>query len=212
MSDYTFTPHDYEIVNHEVIYKGFMNFVRYDLRFRLFNSEMSDILNREVLERRPAAALLPYDPVTDQVVLTEQFRPGALTDKHSPWILEMVAGTFEQGEKAEEVAIREAKEEANLDVTHIHFIGDYYSSPGGSNEKIFLFCGCIDASNKEGVYGLSEESENIRTHVFSAEEAFSFVTQGKICSAMPTIALQWLQLNRDWLKLHWLTLAKEKKK
>ena len=37
-------------------------------------------------------AILPFDPVSEEVVLIEQFRPGALKDPVSPWLVEVVAG------------------------------------------------------------------------------------------------------------------------
>ena len=48
----------------------------------------------------------------DEVVLVEQIRIAAYDVSESPWLLEMVAGMIEEGESVEDVARREALEEA----------------------------------------------------------------------------------------------------
>ena len=84
----------------------------YRFRHRLFNGEMSGEIKREIFERGHAAVLLPYDPVRDEVVLVEQVRIAAYDTSETPWLLEMVAGMIEEGESVEDVARREALEEA----------------------------------------------------------------------------------------------------
>ena len=69
------------------------------------------MLVRELFERGHAAAVLPYDPVTDRVLMIEQFRIGALAAPGGPWLLEIVAGVIDPGEIPEEVVRRETVEE-----------------------------------------------------------------------------------------------------
>ena len=90
---------------------------RYRLRHRLFGGGWSEALERDVLERGHAAALLPYDPQADAIVLVEQFRIGALAAGQSPWMLEIVAGLIEaEDADAEAVARRESLEECGCRV------------------------------------------------------------------------------------------------
>lgn len=64
--------------------------------------------------------VLAYDPWKDNIILLEQFRIGAYvnelesssTSDNSPWLLEIIAGIVEPGESCQEVAHREALEEA----------------------------------------------------------------------------------------------------
>lgn len=200
-----FTQNDYEIVAREVLYEGVFRLVRYHIRYRLYNGGWSEVIKREVLERKSAAALLPYDPLLDQVVLIGQFRPGAIANPVSPWLTEIIAGVLDGNEKPEQVAIREAKEEANCEILDIYPICEYFVSPGGSNEYLWLYCGRIDASNIGGIHGLTEESEDINAITISADEAFILLQEGKIKTSPAIIALQWLQLNREWLKQLWQT-------
>lgn len=198
-----FTQEDYEIVERTILYEGVFRLVRNQIRFRLFDGDWSQTVSREVLERMSAAAILPYDPHLDQVVLIEQFRPGALAQPSSPWLLEVVAGVYSSNEKPDEVAIREAQEEAACEINEIQLIQDYFVSPGGSNEYLHLFCGKVNASAIGGIHGLKSENEDIRAFALPAEDAFKMLQRGEIKTAPAIIALQWLQLNRAWLKALW---------
>lgn len=201
----SFTQNDYEITKREVPYEGTFRMARYQLRFRLFNGDWSNIITREVMERSSAVAVIPYDPILDEVVLIEQFRPGALANPQSPWLIEIVAGIISPKEKPTFVAEREMVEEAGCEILDLYQICEYFVSPGGSNEYLYLFCGRVNASQAIGIHGLPEENENIRAFSLSTEEAFQWVQEGKIKTTPAIISLQWLQLNREWLKQLWQT-------
>lgn len=196
------TQNDYEIIQREVLYEGFLSMVRYHLRIKLFNGNWSNTMTREVMERTSAVGVLLYDPILDQVVFIEQFRPGAIKDPH-PWLIEVVAGVLEVKEAPTDVAIREADEEAGCEILDLYPICEYFVSPGGSNEYLWLYCGRIDASNAGGIHGLKEENEDIRTLTLPADEAFILLREGRIKTSPAIISLQWLQLNREWLKQLW---------
>jgi ADP-ribose pyrophosphatase len=192
-----------EILDQTVGYNGYFRIERYRLRHRLFSGTWSRELVREVFERGHAAAVLPYDPVLDQVVLIEQFRIGALQTPGDPWLVEIVAGIIGSGETPEEVVRREAIEESGCHLQEVVPICEYFVSPGGTSERISLFCGKVDASQAGGTHGLAEEDEDIRVVVMSADEAIAQMQVGAIKSAAPIIALQWLMLNRDQLRSRW---------
>lgn len=200
----TFNQNDCEIIKKETLYQGIFRLVRYHLRHQLYNGGKSNVLLRDVLERQSAIAILPYDPVLDQVVLIEQFRPGPLSLLTNPWLIEVVAGLIDTDETPADIAIRESFEEAGCRVEAIHPIYDFFVSPGGSNEYLYLFCGKIKSGQAGGVHGLVEENEDIRAFVMPAEEAFESLRQGKIKTTPAIVALQWLQLNRAFLQKLWL--------
>lgn len=193
----------YEIMGREVCYQGFFRLERYRLRHELFSGGVSHVLTRELFERGHAAAVLPYDPERDAVVLIEQFRIGALDDAHGPWLLEVVAGVMEAGEGAEDLVRREAVEEAGCALHELQPICEFLVSPGGTSERISLFCGRVDSRQAGGVHGVHEEGEDIMAHVVSFDEAMRRLEQGRIRSASPIIALQWLALHRDELRRRW---------
>lgn len=195
----TMTPKDVEILEIETAYKGFYSVKKYRLRHRLFAGGWSQPFDRELLCRYPAAAALPYDPELKKVVLIEQFRIGALKDENSPWSLEIVAGIQTHEEKMEYLAQREVQEEAGLVVKKLIPICNYWTSPGGTDERVALFCAIVDANNAGGIHGLPEENEDIRVHVIPVQEAFAMVRSGRIDNAATIIGLQWLELNSQLL-------------
>ena len=198
----TFAKNDVEIIARETLYSGFFSMDLYRFRHRLFNGEMSGEIRREIFERGHAAVLLPFDPVRDEVVLVEQIRIAAYDVSESPWLLEMVAGMIEEGETVEDVARREALEEAGLVVGRTKPVLSYLASPGGTSERSIMV-GEVDATTAEGIHGLADENEDIRVHVVSREQAYQWVEEGKIDNAASVIALQWLQLHYQTLRNEW---------
>ncbi|MBN3135721.1 ADP-ribose diphosphatase [Pectobacterium punjabense] len=200
----TFTKDDVEIIAREKLYDGFFSLERYRFRHRLFNGGMSGEVSREILERGHAVVLLPYDPVRDEVVLIEQIRIAAYDTSASPWLFELVAGMIEPGESHEEVARREAEEEAGLRVGRCRPIINYLASPGGTSERLAVMVGEVDTRTAKGIHGLAEENEDIRVHVVSREQSYQWVEDGIIDNAASVIALQWLALHHEELKRTWV--------
>lgn len=196
---------DVEILEKTICFEGFFRIEKYRLRHRLFNGDWSRPLGRELFERGHAAAVLPYDPICDAVILIEQFRVGALTAPGGPWLLEIVAGMIESGETAQDVVKRESIEEADCIITDLLPVCDFLVSPGGTSERIALFCGRADTTKAGGIHGAPEEDEDIKVHVVPLDTAFTFLQSGRINSASAIIALQWLALNREQVRTQWLS-------
>lgn len=193
-----FDKKDVKVLSCEPLYQGFFKCNKYTLQHKLFSGEWSEPLQREFFERGKAVALLAYDKNLDKVVLLEQFRFGAMDHKDSPWLLELIAGMVEEGEEMQEVAKREAEEEAGLKIHDCQFMLSYYVSPGGTTETIDLFIANIDSREvQEGVYGLADEGEDIRVHIVDRALAYQWLESGKINNAATIIALQWLELHKD---------------
>ena len=197
-----FTSRDVEIISKESVFEGFFKMVKYRFKHKLFAGGWSDVVEREMFERGHAAAMLPYDPKTDQVVIIEQIRIGVLEHEH-PWQLEIVAGMIDRDESAEEVIRREAEEEAGITVGRVASVTSYYPSSGGCSEKLDVFVGEVDASKAHGIHGLDYEDEDIRVHVLSREQAYQWVKDGIFENGASIIALQWLQLNHQELRSQW---------
>jgi len=192
-----------EILSEETLHDGFMQLSRYQLKHTLYQGGWSPALQRELLKRRNAVAVIPYDPVSDKIILIEQFRIGAIEDSDSAWLTEIVAGEIEEGEQIEAVARRETEEEAGCTIEKLHHCFDFYLSPGGSSEKISLFCGLVDITGVDGIHGLAEEGEDIKVTVMGLNEAVDLLNQGALRSAIPIVGIQWLAMNRDWVRNLW---------
>ncbi len=192
-----------QIIEKTTCYEGFFKLVSYRLKHSLFAGGWSSEIQREVLERGHAAAVLPYDPVLEQVIMIEQFRPGAIDHSQGAWLWEIVAGILEPGETPSELVQREAVEEAGCQVSDVIHICDFFVSPGSTSETTALFCGQVDATKASGIHGLASEHEDIQVHVVEFTTALEMIQTGQIRFAPAIIALQWLALHREEVKARW---------
>jgi ADP-ribose pyrophosphatase len=194
---------DVEILAKDTVYDGYFRIDRYRLRHRRHEGGWTGEITREVFERGHVAAVLPYDPERDAVVLIEQFRIGAWAAAKPCWLTEIVAGVIDDGESAEAVARREMEEETGCPVTALEPIGSYLSSPGGTSESVALFVGRVDSRKAGGIHGLPDENEDIKVLARPWSEVEAELKAGLLTNAATLIALQWLALNRDALRRRW---------
>jgi len=192
-----------ELIEKQAAFSGYFQIHRLRLRFPLYAGGMSREVVREVLERGQVAAVLLVDPDNDAVVLIEQFRPGPYAAGDEPWMIEIVAGVIEGTESAEEMSVREAREEANCEISDLFPIMRFFTSPGSSTESITLFCARVDSTHAGGIHGLEDEGEDIRVMAVSVDQALALVDDGKIVNAKTIIALQWLAGHYDKVKNRW---------
>ena len=191
---------DFELLGQETVYRGYFRVERLTVRHRRHDGGWTEPYVREVFERGHAAAVLPYDPASDRVVLIEQLRPPVVLAGLPPRQMEIVAGIVEQGETAEAVARRELLEEAGVETRALAFLFRHLPSPGCSSETIQVFLALVDATGVGGHHGLAEEHEEIRALAIPAQEAFRWVAEGRIENATALLALQWLQLHHAELR------------
>jgi ADP-ribose pyrophosphatase len=192
-----------ELVGHEVVFQGFFKVGRYFFRYGRYQGGQSAVLRREVFERGHAAAVLPYDPQSDEVVLIRQFRPGAYVAGRHAWTWEVVAGILKPGESPEDLGRREAVEEANLEIGEMIAMHDVVISPGACSETCAIFLGRVDTAKAGGVFGLEAEGENILVKVMPYAEARAMLDRDEIGNAIGVLALQWLALHRDEVRQRW---------
>lgn len=195
-----FTLKDVTVHKKERVFQGFFAIDHYDISYKMYSGKTTPILKREIFERdHDAVAILPYDKKTDEIVLIEQFRPGALKDPVSPWLIEIVAGMIDDGETEEEACIRELQEEAKITITkeNLHLVNRVYPSPGGASERVSIFIADVDSSHLSSFGGLEIEHEDIRIFKVKAQEAFDLVKSMRICNCASLVALNYLQLNKD---------------
>ena len=192
-----------ELVRHEVAYQGYFKVGRYFFRHSLHRGGLSGVISREVFERGQAGAVLPYDPVRDEVVLIRQFRAGSYVAGHHPFTWEAVAGIIEANETAEAMIRREAVEEAGLQIAEVMPIATIMLTPGACSESCQVFLGRIDATQAGGVFGLESEGEDILVKVLPFAEAYALVERNEVDNAVGVIALQWLALHRDEVRKRW---------
>ena len=89
--------------------------------------------DREIVEHPGAVAVVAVD-VDGQVTLVRQLREPAR--KH---LLELPAGTLEEGEAPEQSARRELEEETGLSGGRWRELAAFYTTPGFCRERMYLF-------------------------------------------------------------------------
>lgn len=199
-----FGPQDVRVLESEDAFRGYFRIARLTLAHRCFDGGWSEPVTREVFHRGDAVGVLPYDPVSDSLILVEQFRPGALADSQSPWMLELVAGIVEAGESDSAVAHRESEEEAGCRLAELVPVASYYPSAGACSEHVRLFCGRVLDAGVGEVHGVDAEHEDILVHRLSRSEALALLAADRVPNGHTLVALQWLAINGERLRREWL--------
>lgn len=193
---------DVDVTRKRQVYANYFAVEESDLRFRRFDGTMSAQVNRAVFISGDATVVLPYDPIRDRVLLVEQFRmgPHGRGDPKS-WLIETVAGRVDGGESPEEAALREAREEAGLDIRELIPALNYYPSPAAMAEYLYTFIGIADLPDGvAGIGGLEGEAEDIRAHVVPFAKLMELVESGEANTAPLALLAYWLDRNRDRIR------------
>jgi ADP-ribose pyrophosphatase len=202
-------PHpDVTIDSDETVWNGRFPLQVIRFRQRRFDGAMSGQRRWELWRRGRAAALMPYDPVADVVLLIEQFRLPALAAGLDPVLVEFPAGLCDPGEDPATTLLREAAEELGVPPRRQEPIGNFLLSPGGCDEYVTLHVGEVtapagDADGIIGSGGLAEEDEDIRIRRRPAAEVIAAALAGGIPNVITALGLLWLGLNRERLRRAW---------
>ncbi|HHZ01888.1 MAG TPA: NUDIX hydrolase [Tissierellia bacterium] len=138
---------------------------------------------REIVEHKSAAAVLAINE-EGQVLLVRQYRKAI-----ESYLCEIPAGILNIAEDPKDAALRELKEETGFVAGKIDLIYEFYTSPGFSNEKVYLF----KAEDLTFTSTDFDEDESIETIVVTKDEAKKMIETGRITDSKTLIAL-----------LHWL--------
>ena len=193
---------DVEIARQERAYVGYFALDEVTLQHSRFDGKMSPQLERSYFVAGDAALVLPYDPVRDRVLVVEQMRVGPLgRGDREIWHLEPIAGRIDPGESAEETALREALEEANLEIEALETVARGYCSPGDSTGYFHIFVGLADLPDHAAVVsGLQSEAEDIRSRLISYTDFIDMAEQQAIANTPLALLAYWLAHHRSRLR------------
>ncbi len=181
------------IEDKKYVFKGFFKLEEVRLSFEKFNGEMSRTVTRLSLERGDAVAVLIHNTTTGKLIFTNQFRYSAYKNGEG-WILEILAGMVGKDEDPIMAAKREIMEEIGLEVSNLEHISTFYTTPGGSSERIHLYYS--EVSGEKAKYssfgGLISEDEDIKAEEMTLEEALQKVKEGEIMDAKTIVGIYWL--------------------
>lgn len=188
------------ILSRIALSEGFLKLYRYTIEVRTHRGGRQRI-ERELMERGNAVAVLPYDPRRDAVLLGNEFRPGALVSGDNPFREQLFAGAMEPGESPIDAAIRELREESGLTLRGPQLIhpGAYVSS-GGTSEKIALVFGLVDADESDDTIHGSDADEDVLTVAIPALQFVASVLDGRFNDLKTLVAGHWFAARHTRLR------------
>ncbi len=200
-------PNKYDVLSRERRHDGFYKVDCLTVRHQCFSGNMSEVISREIVRRGEIVVVVPYDPIRDLVILTKQWRTGALAaqelpncpDAIMPWVVETVAGYINPGETPLVAASRELQEETDFEPKHLELIGQVLTNPGLSDEIAHLFYAEIDVDKTGHISGVENEGEDILVTAVPAQDVFDSMDKWEIQKATSLVALNWLRMNRPKL-------------
>ncbi len=170
-----------ETVSSEVIFRGRVFSV---VRDRVRHGSREYV--REVVVHPGAVAIIAMTSARE-ILLVKQFRYPA-----GRYLVEIPAGTLEEGESPESCAVRELEEETGYRACRIEKITEFFLAPGYSTEIIHLFM----AYELERSTANPDVDEHITLLKVRAEEALAMIDKGEIIDAKTIAALLYLKQKR----------------
>lgn len=172
-----------KILHSEYLYRGRVIKLRLD-QVRLANQHVAA---REVVEHRGAVAIIALDG-NQNVLLVRQYRAGVQRE-----LLEIPAGTLEDGEDPALCAVRELKEETGYTAAQWESLGYFYSSPGFCTEKLYLYL----ARELTPGSATPEEDELISVVQMPLAQVVQSINQGELPDAKTIVGIMrvWNHLN-----------------
>ena len=173
-----------EITHSQYLYRGKI------LKLRLDDVRLSNkhVVVREIVEHHGAVAMVALDD-QERVLMVRQYRSAAARE-----LLEIPAGTLEDGEDPALCATRELKEETGYQAAQWEPLGYFYSSPGFSTEKMYLFV----ARGLTFVEATPEDDEAIQVELIPLTDALAKIESGEIVDAKSIVGLLrvWRRVNK----------------
>ena len=134
---------------------------------------------REVVEHRPAVAIVPFDD-NGEVILVSQFRYPV-----GEQLLEVPAGIIEVSETPEQCADRELQEEIGYRAREMRSLGSFWTAPGFSDELMYAFV----ATGLEPSRLKSDEDEDITVVRVPVSRIREMIEAGEIRDSKTIAAL-----------------------
>ncbi len=194
-------PATYRSVRTETLARAYRPLVRHEGLVTTPKGEIE--FRRDVYEIGAVAAVVPYDPVRDLLVLQRQFRLAIHLVGLPAFNVEIAAGLIDEGETPEEAAKRECEEELGVPVADLKFALRFLPSTGWLKEEAWLYAGRIDSSKLPASAGHAAEAEYTEPFTVAPDVALKALDEGRIVNGFTIIGLQWFARNRERLRAAW---------
>jgi ADP-ribose pyrophosphatase len=177
-------------------FDGYFKVYEAELTYQLPNGQMSEPVRRLSLERGDSAAAVVVDEGAGTALLARQFRYPAVARGGPGWLLELVAGAVDGDETPQACVRREIEEELGYETLSLHPISTFYTSPGGSSERVHLFHATVSSESRVGPGGGNPaEQEDIELVEIPLAQVPELLESGQVVDAKTLIGLGWLVQN-----------------
>ena len=184
-----------DVISRKRVLDDFFKVDEAHLRFERYDGSMSEVVRRLSFERGDSVAALLVSAASGAVYLAEQFMYPTL-EKGGGFLETVVAGMIDAGETPEQAVRREILEESGFVADTVEPIATFFVSPGGSSERIFLFCAVVsDVARKSPGGGVASEDEDIKVVELALDEFLARLNSGQLTDAKTIIAGYWLKDN-----------------
>jgi nudix-type nucleoside diphosphatase (YffH/AdpP family) len=158
------------------------------------DGSMSEDQRRLIFERGDSAAVLLFNSDSKCVVVVNQFKAPTLgKSTEDGWIEETVAGMIDSYETPEAAAARETLEETGYAIRNLKLIAKFFSSPGGSSERIFLYYAEVRNADKVAAGGgVPAEGEDIAVKEIPLDDLLQRIRQQRVEDPKLLIGGLWL--------------------
>jgi nudix-type nucleoside diphosphatase (YffH/AdpP family) len=157
------------------------------------------LIRRQIAVNGQAAAVLPYNETTKNVLLVRLLRAPVLYACGDTSVLEVACGRMDHVDagNAELCARREAFEELGVELTELEPVTTAWASPGASTERFHLFLAKYDDIHRTGRGGgNSHETEEITVEEMSATEFWRIWRERQLEDWRAIILLTELRIRR----------------
>lgn len=138
---------------------------------------------REIVEHPGSVGIIPITE-DGSMILVKQFRKPVEKS-----LLEIPAGKIEINEEPKETALRELREETGYSTDRMEYLFEFYTSPGFSNEKIYLFI-ATELSQGESNPETDEYIEVVKKRI---EDLVDMVKKGEINDSKTIVSIYYAE-------------------
>jgi ADP-ribose pyrophosphatase len=156
----------------------------YNLRQDRLRTQDGHEFTYTIVEHPGAVWVVPVT-VDGQIVLVWHYRHTV-----ADWCYEVPAGGLSPGLTPDEVARRELLEEVGGTAAELHYVGQFYTSNGISNEVAYVYL----ATGVELGEAQPEPTELMEMRLVPVEEALRMAREGEVADGPSALALLWCEL------------------